>query len=155
MAQGENEFCRSLQADWSVDGVTYRNGVVSLSLSRGDRVPAADPAGREGFAVTSEPHVFREIESAEVRFTSVLWCQLVDEFSFATTGAVADDDPESCVGHQFRCYSRSHLLTALRPARTDQEAARLKHYRLVTDGEVVDVVCADVAEVIVRGSKRL
>ena len=150
MRQDESEFCAALQAEWSVDSVVWTRGEVTIRASRCVGLPYPDPLGRPGHLVMAEPHVFRETESAEIHFKSAEWCQIVDEFCFATVPADAAAGSEEFTGRYFRCFSRSRLLTELRAARPGKDPAQLKHYQMATESEVLDIVSTEAPEVVIR-----
>ena len=150
MLQDESDFCASLQTEWTIDDVVWARGEVTIRASRNVGLPSPDPLGRPGHLVMAEPNVFRELESAEIRFTAAEWCRIADEFSFATADVGTAAEPEQFTGRYFRCFSQSRLLTELRAARPDEGAARLKHYQLVTENDVIDIVSTEAPEVVLR-----
>ena len=149
MSDDQSGFCTSLQSDWSIDELTCERGQVTIRLSAALAVEYPKPMGRAGHLVMAEPAVFRELQSAEIRFKSVLWCQAADDLSFAAS-EVGQKNDEKFDGSQFRCYSRSRLLTQQRGLRPDPEGARIKHYQLVTIDEVIDIVSTEAPEVVIR-----
>jgi hypothetical protein len=150
MLNDPSGFCTSLQLNWSLDEVTFKKGSVTVRLSAGSGVGYPDPLGRPGQVVVAEPHVFIEEQSAEIDFKSVIWWQLVDEYSFATAAPASSEVADQFDGSQFRIYSRSDLLTRLRQARTTEVAARLKHYQLITSDEVLDIVTTEAPVAVIR-----
>jgi len=98
-----------------------------------------------------EPRVFQVRERAEVTFKRVLWFEVVEEFSFAKSDRAEGKD-ETYSGDRFRCFKKSLLLADQRKSRTETVAANLKHYQLVTQDEVVNVVCEDAPEIGLRGN---
>jgi hypothetical protein len=121
-----------------------------LVLDRGSRVPAADPIGRHGSVVMAEPEVFRVDESAEIAFKSVVWFQVADELEKSIAFADRDSDA-TFEGRYFRYYSKSGLLNELRTVHIGAAADRLKHYQLVTDDTLVDIVSTEAPDVALRG----
>jgi hypothetical protein len=98
----------------------------------------------------AEPQVFQVEQGAEVTFRGVVWFQVTDEFSDASTFADRTTTREF-VGQYFRFHTKSELLDELRKARVDPEAGRLKHYQLTAGDEVVDIVSSEPPTVVFRG----
>ncbi len=144
-------FCPSLQKEWFIQEASYTEGSVKLLLEHTEAERFPDPLGRPGHLVTAEPRVFQVRESAEVTFKRVLWFEVVDEFSFSTSDRAEGKD-EAYSGDRFRCFKKSLLLADQRKSRTETEAANLKHYQLVTQNQIVNVVCADAPQISLCGN---
>lgn len=149
MSNSDSAFCPRLQRHWALAEAKCSPGTVKLRLEQYASDPFPNPMGRPGHLVLAEPKVFRVLETVEVTFNSVLWFEVVDEFSYSVSSLPRDGEGLYS-GTTFRCYTDSALLADQRKSRTESEAGNLKHYQLITQDAIINILATKAPEAVLR-----
>ena len=139
-----NPFCPELQLPWTVRSIEARSlqrVVVHAEFSVG--VPPPTPLGRHVADITSYPKTYDVIAEAEFVFIECLSVTMRDEMLVSLTEKIDGGE-----GETFVRFLASPQIEAARLGRPD--GCSIFHYRILTQNEIVDVVCCKVPEVLVR-----
>jgi len=136
----EIEFCPELQIDWSLKSISFNAfQSINVTLVSMEQQEKPDPAHRHGKDVMSWPDFYVEKTKTEFIFNKCNYFNIRDDLS---PGLSESDEGQ---GKTFLRLLRSELLTL----NQNRAIEGLFHYRIITDNEIIDVLCFE-APVIIR-----
>jgi hypothetical protein len=139
-----SSFCPHLQLPWRLrllDAHSLER--VAIQVSFDVSIPSPPIIGRHGSDICSYPTVYSAISEADFVFRRCLSVTIRDEMLVSISEKTLDGE-----GSTFVRFLSSPQIDAARLGRPN--GFSVFHYRLNFQNEIIDVVCSEVPEVIVR-----
>ena len=139
-----NSFCPHLQLPWtlrSLDAHSLERVAVQVCFEIS--VPGPPIVGRHVSDISSYPKVNLTISEAEFVFRQCLSVTVRDEMLVS----ISEKTPEG-EGKTFLRFLSSPQIDAALLGRSDNFS--IFHYRLIFQNEIIDVVCSELPEAVVR-----
>jgi hypothetical protein len=139
-----SSFCPHLQLPWTLRSLDAHSlDRVTVKVCVEGRISGPKTIGRHGSDILSYPEVYSTVTEAEFVFRRCLSVTVRDEMLVS----ISEKTPEG-EGQTFVRFLNSPQIDEARLGRPD--GFSVFHYRLIFQNEVIDAVCHQVPDVIVR-----